>query len=31
LSVNNPEMQVKIDRQRASDLGIRAVGCGPLP
>jgi len=25
LSVNNPEMQVKIDRQRASDLGIRAA------
>ncbi|HKQ05351.1 MAG TPA: efflux RND transporter permease subunit [Blastocatellia bacterium] len=24
LSLNNPELQVKIDRQRASDLGVRA-------
>ena len=25
LSLNNPELQVKIDRQRASDLGVRAA------
>ncbi|MCI0487438.1 MAG: efflux RND transporter permease subunit [Blastocatellia bacterium] len=24
LSLNNPELQIKIDRQRASDLGVRA-------
>lgn len=25
VSINNPELQVKIDRQRASDLGVRAA------
>jgi HAE1 family hydrophobic/amphiphilic exporter-1 len=25
ISLNNPELQVKIDRQRASDLGVRAA------
>lgn len=25
LSINNPELQVKIDRQKASDLGVRAA------
>jgi HAE1 family hydrophobic/amphiphilic exporter-1 len=25
VSLNSPELQVKIDRQRASDLGVRAA------
>jgi hydrophobic/amphiphilic exporter-1 (mainly G- bacteria), HAE1 family len=28
VSLNNPELQVRIDRQRASDLGVRAADVG---
>jgi hydrophobe/amphiphile efflux-1 (HAE1) family protein len=28
VSINSPELQVKIDRQRASDLGVRAADVG---